>query len=969
MKGRMNMSQIYVNLQLVGIVVSFICIIVLFLKQSDKEQKFMITSFICTMIYCCGIYLEYTAKIFPVAVVAVKIQYISACYLPLFIVIFSFHHCRISLPKAILFLLTLMETTVLLFVWNCENNKAFYKVLTLKSKDGFSYLYAEHGPVWFIYIGAYIIMLTLIISVTVYRIIHTPRGFRINYYIICISSILPAVTYALYKTNNTNNYDPTSLVYLFVCLLLYFSIYRLQFFGLIDLARENVIDNMKEAFIVVDGNLNLLDCNNAAKKLFPELRKYKYQGTVASIPILKEIFSNEFFSEFELNGRYYERHITALDATDLSVNGLCAIVVDVTQNRQYVDELIIANAEALAANETKSRYLANVSHEIRTPMNAIVGFSDLILHQNPPEQIYEYAKDINDAAHSLLAVINDILDLSKIEAGKLKLTTANYTTMELLENVISIIKLQASNKNLEFKIDINQNLPKELFGDIVHLRQILINILANAVKYTEEGHVCLEVTFEAHNQISDKINLIMRIKDTGIGISPQNIPSLFDEFTRIENNKKFTEGSGLGLSICKNLVDLMNGSIDVESTLGMGSTFTVTIPQKVISNEALDTDAISLLTKEDFSSAPVTNTSDNSRICQSFWAPNVSILVVDDSNVNLRLITSILEEYQIKADITTSGRNAVDMVGRKNYHIVFMDHMMPEFDGIMATRAIRENGHTNLPIVALTANAVIGVKEMFLANSFTDFLAKPVNIVELENILLRYIPADLINYYEKELNLHQITKEELNKLGLNIPGKSINIIDGFNNCLKNRDTYISVLDTFYRTCKSLKEDATNYIATKNYDKSLLFTHTMKNAAFTIGANKLSELSKEAETILKSKNYALFDSKAGKLMDAYDEVINDLNEFYNSMENAAKTNSLNKPKLQQSKFLNKLTQLKQQLEMMDSVQAIDTITYLTSHSYSDKIISATLKACKNDIADFEYDRAIEKINTILERIDN
>lgn len=929
----------------------------------------MITSFICTMIYCCGIYLEYTATMLPVATVAVKIQYVSACYLPLFIVIFSFHHCRVSLPKALIFILTLMETAVLLFVWNCENNHAFYTKLTLEDKDGYSYLYAEHGPMWFVYIGAYIIILTLIISVTAYRIIHTPKGFRINYYIISISSIFPAFTYILYKTNNTNNYDPTSLVYLIVCLMLYFSIYRLQFFGLIDLARENVIDNMKEAFIVVDNNFNLLDCNGAAKKLFPELKKYKYQGTIISIPILKDIFSDENFTEFELNGHYYERHLSTLDTTKLSVNGMCAIVVDVTQNRQYVDELINANADALAANETKSRYLANVSHEIRTPMNAIVGFSELILHQNPPEQIYEYAKDINDAAHSLLAVINDILDLSKIEAGKLKLTTVSYTTVELLDNVISIIRLQASNKNLEFKININENLPRELFGDVIHLRQILINILANAVKYTEEGYISLEVTFVANNESRDEINLIMSIKDTGVGINPKNIPALFDEFTRIENGRKLTEGSGLGLSICKNLVNLMHGRIDVESTLGVGSTFTVTVPQKVISNETIEAHALASLTKTSHDNTQTNYEHNIQGKCQSFWAPNVSILVVDDSNVNLKLITSILEEYQIKADVTTSGRDAVDMVGRKNYHIIFMDHMMPEFDGIMATKTIRENGHATLPIVALTANAVIGVKEMFLANGFTDFLPKPVNITELENILLRYLPNNLINYYEKEFNLQQITKEHLNKMGLSIPGKSISIIDGFNNCLKNKDTYISVLDTFYRTSKSLNEDALNHISTKNYDKLLLFAHTLKNAAFTIGANKLSELAKEAESILKNKNYALFDSKAGKLMDAFAEVISDLDEFYNHMENVSRNNTLNKPRISKDKLISKLTQLKQLLEMMDSVQAIDSITYLTSHSYSDKIITATLTACKNDIADFEYDRAIDKINTILERIDS
>ncbi|MBQ3061323.1 MAG: response regulator [Lachnospiraceae bacterium] len=961
------MAQVYINAQLVGIFISFICIVILLLKTSDKEQKFMITSFICTMIYCCGVYLEYTATVLPVAVVAVKIQYFSACYLPLFIVIFSFHHCRVTLPKAVIFTLTAMETIVLVLVWNCERNKAFYASYELVRKNGYSYFSVTHGPCWFLYIISYIFILILIFGVTFYRITRTPKGLRANYYVICFSTILPALTYVLYKANYTNHFDPNSIVYLIVCLLLYFYIYRLQFFGLIEQAKEKVVDNMKEAFIVVDNDLNLLDCNLAAKKLFPELRKMKNVGNISNIPVLKEIFSNDTFSEFELNGHYYKKHITHLDRVDSTVNGSCAIVIDVTQTHQYVNELISANEAAMAANETKSRYLANVSHEIRTPMNAIVGFSELILHQNPPEQVYEYAKDINLAAHSLLSVINDILDLSKIEAGKLKLHIANYTTMELLENVISIIKLHATNKKLDFKIDINPNLPRELIGDIVHLRQILINILANAVKYTDKGWISLEITFAVVPELGDTINLVIRIKDTGVGISSENIPNLFDEFTRIETAKEIKEGSGLGLAICKNLVTMMEGTIDVESTVGMGSTFTVTVPQKVVSMDAIDAEALSILSSVKDDNISLEQNAKNSDISQSFWAPNVSVLVVDDSNVNLKLVTSILEEYQIKADTTNSGRNAVDMVGNKDYHIVFMDHMMPDFDGIMATKAIRTNGHDELPIVALTANAVIGVKEMFLANGFTDFLPKPVNIVELENILLRYLPKELINYYEKEKDEFKANKEQLAMMGLDIPGKSINVVDGYNNCMKNKDTYISVLDTFYRTCISLKEDVLVNIKEKNYDKSLLFTHTLKNAAFTIGANRLSQLSKEAESILKNKNYALFELKVGKLMELYEEVIIDLTEFYTNMKHKDLSSSYSKPPIAHKKFINKLTQLKNQLEMMDSVQAIDTITYLTSHSYKDKTITVTLSACKNDIADFDYDRALEKINSILNRI--
>ena len=372
--------------------------------------------------------------------------------------------------------------------------------------------------------------------------------------------------------------------------------------------------------------------------------------------------------------------------------------------------------EANKANKAKTKFLAKMSHEIRTPMNAIVGMAELALRENMTSIVKEYIITVKQAGKNLLSIINDILDFSKIESGKLEIVPSYYLFSSLINDVVSIIKMKIADSGLHFDINIDNNIPNSLFGDETRIRQVLLNVLNNAVKYTKKGFISLSASGEIKE---GTVLLTMEVADSGIGIKPKDLKGLFDEFVQVD---KGFEGTGLGLAITKNLLTAMGGDISVKSEYGKGSTFTVKLPQKISSDELFDSIK-------------------NDNLTIKFNAPNAKVLVVDDTDANLKVVKGLMQPYKMQVDLCTSGAEAIEMVKANSYDILFMDHMMPEMDGVEATKLIRET-HTNLPIIALTANAVSGVREMFLANGFNDFLSKPIDTVELNVILEKWLPRE-----------------------------------------------------------------------------------------------------------------------------------------------------------------------------------------------------------------------------------
>lgn len=417
-------------------------------------------------------------------------------------------------------------------------------------------------------------------------------------------------------------------------------------------------------------------------------------------------------------------------------------------------ELMIANeeaekakADAIAAANAKSVFLANMSHEIRTPINAILGMDTMILRECNDNEILEYAGNIQSASQTLLSLINDILDFSKIETGKLELVAGDYALSSLINDVYHMLISKAKEKGLALNVESDKNLPAKLYGDEVRIRQIIVNILNNAIKYTQKGSVTLTVEMSdmpdhsndsKSENITDKNTIItFRIADTGIGIKKENISHLFDSFSRFDEEKnKYIEGTGLGLAITKQLVDLMNGEIVVTSEYGKGSVFTVSIPQKIVSDLKIGD-----------ISEKYNEPSNKKKKKSTFTAPDANVLVVDDVKMNINVFKALLKRTEINVDSAMSGLEALDMIKEKKYDIIFLDHMMPDMDGIETyqnMKMLEDNPNKDTTVVMLTANAIMGAKEEYLGIGFSDYLSKPVQAPKLEAMILKYLPEELV---------------------------------------------------------------------------------------------------------------------------------------------------------------------------------------------------------------------------------
>lgn len=427
----------------------------------------------------------------------------------------------------------------------------------------------------------------------------------------------------------------------------------------------------------------------------------------------------------------------------LSFGFLCIIVMvgmfyayTFEEKSRQSDELREAIADAARANSAKSDFLANMSHEIRTPINAIMGMNEMILREGREPVVREYAQNIESASRALLSLVNDILDFSKVEAGKMDIVPGNYRLARLLNEVSTMINVKAEEKQLSFIINVDGDLPDQLEGDAVRIRQVLINLLNNAVKYTNEGGITLTITGEKMAEESDNIVFRFAVADTGIGIKPEDMDNLFKTFVRLDlNRNRSVEGTGLGLALTHRLAKAMGGDVEVTSEYGVGTTFTLILPQKVVGTAKVG----------NFQAQCKEVQKGRTEYRVSFIAPEANVLVVDDRELNLLVVSGLLKETKIHVVTANSGVKALELMKKESFDLVLMDHMMPGMDGIEAMERAREiPGYDNIPFIVLTANAIVGMREMYISKGFVEYLSKPVDGTLLEETLRKYLPPEKV---------------------------------------------------------------------------------------------------------------------------------------------------------------------------------------------------------------------------------
>lgn len=540
-----------------------------------------------------------------------------------------------------------------------------------------------------------------------------------------------------------------------------------------------------------------------------------------------------------------------------------------------------AITEANAANEAKSTFLDNMSHEIRTPMNSILGMNEMILREEDRPEISEYALSIQRAGRALLGILNDILDFSKIQDNKMEISPVRYDLSSLLNDMVNIAAEQARKKSLSFEVNVDKKIPRILEGDEYHIRQVISNILNNAVKFTERGSVSFTMS---HENVDDKsILLKCSVSDTGIGIRAEDMEIIFQPFEHVQTSRKFqSDGSGLGLTIVKNLLRLMGSELKVESVFQKGSTFSFDILQPVIKWEPIG----------DYKRAFSTAAAHRAHYHEAFQAPDAKVLVVDDTDVNLLVFSNLLKKTKIKIDTASSGVEMLQLVRMNHYDMVFLDHRMPGMDGVEAfskMRQLNDSLNAKTPVVALTANAVLGARQFYIDHGFSDYLSKPVDTVRLEQILLEYIPPEKIKHADPEdikdikdvKTENKITEKSESSASNNInansdesaPASPYAAIPGidYNAAVTNcgsEETFVQALQIFYGTLDQKANDIEKFEREKDIKNYTVLVHALKSSARLVGALKLSEDAKYLEACGDKNDIHEIELKTPALLSQY-----------------------------------------------------------------------------------------------------
>ena len=736
----MYISILYLTLFFLSLIATYF----LLLNISNKRSSYYVVLFTLIAIVCLAYFAYSSATDSGMVLTANQFSYIDGTFVQMFFLFCVLDICGIQVKKTFGIPLVLGNIFLILVVFTTKSSGLLYKDYDIGFYNGSANIQVEFGPLHNVFL-LWVIFNTLIpIGVILYSVI---RKKKISYLYTTALGILEMATVATYFVERAFNlgFDILPCSYVLMEYVILGIIQRIALYDGSQIVIYNSEDRKEYGYIIFDTKKKYVGSSTVARYYFPELDDLTIDRQVNDGFIKKEFVDrlDESIDETE-RSKVYSRAGKEIVCTfkpyrhgnKNKIYGYIVEIRDDTEQQQLIKKLNNVNDEleeavdyANSANRAKSDFLANMSHEIRTPINAVLGMNEIAIRECKDDSIIPYLNDIQSAGKTLLYIINDILDFSKIEAGKIDIVEADYELAALINDVKNLVEVRAVEKKLELVLDVDQELPSVLNGDENRIRQILVNILNNAVKYTAKGRVEFKISSELLSD--DTIILEIAVSDTGMGIKEEDIPALFDSFSRVDEKKnKGIEGTGLGLAITKRLVDMMDGTIEVESVYGEGSTFKIRIPQKIVNREAIGS-----LKKQN-------NTIEVQKSANGHIdASNIDILVVDDIRLNLTVAKGLLKPTNAKVDVCNSGAECLEKIVDKHYNIILLDHMMPNMDGIETIHRAKELANSKCKdsvFIALTANAISGVKEMYLAEGFDDYLSKPIVLKHLEEMIAKH---------------------------------------------------------------------------------------------------------------------------------------------------------------------------------------------------------------------------------------
>ena len=806
--------------------------------------------------------------------------------------------------------------------------------ISLDDRIGMYRVNMDGGLLYDIRYGLIATMLLLILIYTIYRFVKTPnKRERHNLFHLMMAQTFLEIMW-LFSRFSDVPFDIVPIASSVAICVMTLSVMVGEFFTVTDQGRNWVFEHTNDVFLIADDAYGYLDANRYAKTLFPELRRYhKNEALPESVLHLFQADTDEV----ELDGHFYERRVATLyqnEKRKKKVAGYSLILVDVTKQLQLVQA-------AEEANEAKSAFLSNMSHEIRTPMNAIVGMTEIMLRTDVTKEQAEYLSNIKVSGDALLTIINDILDFSKIESGKMEIVEKDYAPLSMIRELDMMFLTRIGEKNIELLYDIDPDLPKMLHGDGLRVRQIIINMMNNAIKFTESGYVKLSMYVEEKTDAD--IVLSVRIRDTGSGIREEDQKKLFQSFSQVDSHRNHSkEGTGLGLAICRQLVEMMGGEIGVNSTYGEGSEFYFTIRQK-IAEEVPVAEHTDRKEKETYDSL-------------NFKAPEAKLLLVDDNKMNLKVAIGLLAPLQMQIDTAENGKQALEMLEAKAYDLVFMDHMMPIMDGVEATRRIREKEEAtgaHQTIIALTADAMSGAKEEFMAAGMDDFVAKPIEIKDICSKLRKYLPQKKIVKTEECL----VVQEETDDLP-QIEGLDVEAGVHYSG---SRALFFHLLGDYYKLIDTKTKKIKQCLADGMIRDFTIEVHALKNTTRMIGAIELSERFEELETLGNANDGKALEEKVPEVLELYAGYKSVLSP-YGAVDEASLQEA------SKDELCRILTQMADAMDGFD-LDGVDAAMAELEQYHMPEALSDDMDALRAAVADVAMEEVIAKSHAMAGKIQN
>jgi len=728
-----TLRNLLLVVQVISVVFLFIESVYVFSKLKTDIHKYLFLNCIATLINNTGYFLMMISVNEEQCFAGLLMSYFGRVWIPFSLFIFALKICKIEIKKYLIILLAFLHTFIYCLVFTSRWHGLYYAKSEYIYKDGWSFFENENGIIH----NIYSVVLILYIVVGMFLLIRNtikekmPIA-KIRMTFVTVAILIQCMGFIVNLTGVTHGYDCTVMGYAVGTLFMIIAIFRFKLLDTLEIARDYVIDELSEAIMVINNDGKLEYYNKPATEiLFRNDSENEYEDWIAR---MEDAIESD--KPIELAGRLYSPNIKTLFHNDESC-GKIYVLVDDTDHYNYMQKIKEQRDIAEEANASKSAFLSIVSHEIRTPMNAVIGMTDLLLRDSESlsDKQEKYLKNISTSGQSLVMIVNDILDQSKIEAGKMEIIEQPYEIRPMADDVKLIIENRIGSKPIHLIYEIEDDVPQYLIGDSLRIRQILINLMNNAVKFTETGYIRLKV--EVTDEKSGSRLLRFSVKDSGQGIRPEDLSKLGQAFTQVDTKKNHSkEGTGLGLSISRDFISMMGGLLEVTSEYGKGSEFYFEIWQG-IANGLNSNDSVVM--KQPWQ----TDT--------EFRAPEARVLIVDDAELNLMITEELLKPVGMTVDVAQSGETALEMIEKNHYHAIFMDYMMPYLDGVETTKLIRklalekkDDYYKYVPIIALSGDTSDSTRESFMCAGIDDFTEKPVEVKKLKKLLLKWLPKELI---------------------------------------------------------------------------------------------------------------------------------------------------------------------------------------------------------------------------------